>query len=225
MIGYTKHNNEYYRGDYITHKIKSAVSRSGGNYLHYELFKSLLESSIFNTTLDLAHQDCRAGYSLLFIYPIKVRILLSIILHRTELDSSSEYTEYTFEKKLVNPVTNLELINKLSQVRTSKSVKQSLINLPSDFDLYSPNLQDLLSKINITTEFDFREDSLKSKLEKSFLLLNNSYPINSEFIDITTTNNRVRAAQYICRHLNYKPVSINIINQAIEQWTIKNLSI
>lgn len=224
MIGYTKSNLEYYRGDIITHKIKTAVARSGGNYLHYELFKSLIQGSVYNENLNVYHQDCRAGYSIIFIYPLKIRILLSLLFYKAELDSLVEYPEYVLKDNLVKPFENLDLINKITRVNTSKSVKLILSNINKDFVLYSPYLKTLTRQLNITTEFDFREDSLEQQLQKTFLLFKNNYAINKEFINISITNNKTKAAIYICRQLNYKPASINIINEAIELWNIKNLN-
>lgn len=225
MIGYTKSHNEYYKGDYITHKIKSAVSRSGGNYLHYELFNTLVNGSIYNKTLNTYHQDCRAGYSLLFIYPIRIRIVLSLIFYKAELESLTEYSEYIIEDQRVDALENLQLINKITKVQMSKSVSNLLRDeLKDNIILYSSYLQSLINQLNINTEFDFREDSLETQIQKTFLLFGNNFSINKDFIDIVSCNNKTKAAIYICRHLNYKPVSINIINQAIEQWTIKNLN-
>lgn len=224
MIGYTTNKNDFYKGNYITHKTKSAVTRSGGNYLHYELFNSLLTGSIYNETLKMYHHDCRAGYSILFLYPVRIQILLSLIFYRAELDSSVEYNEYIIKPNLVDPINNLLLINKITRNTISKSVIRELRLLDENFVLSSSFLQPLLNQLNIKTSFDFNGDSLETQLKKTFLLTNNNFSVNEEFIKISSSNNRSLASIYVCKQLNYKPVSINIINQAIEQWTQENLS-
>ena len=224
MIGYTKNNNEFYRGEYIEHYIKSAVSRSGGNIKHYEIFSNLIKGSIYNKTLNTNHHDCRAGYSLLFIYPIRIRILLSLVFYKAEINSLTEYGEYDIQDNIVDPLQNLLLIDSLNKVSVSRTIINNLRTLGRDFELYSLYLRDLTSSLYIKENFDFRNLSLEEQIQKVFLLFNNSYPINKDFINISSSNNRVTAASYLCKHLNYKPVSINLLNQAIEKWTQDNLN-
>lgn len=224
MIGYTKDKNEFYKGDYITHYIKNAVARSGGTFLHYQIFKELLTSSIYNKTLEVAHHDCRAGYSLLFIYPIRIRIFLSLIFYKAELDSIDEYEEYNIVNNIIDPIQNLELINTINKITISKSVKNIVKSIPEDFSLYKPYLLDLSRQLYIEKDFDLREDSLEEQLQKTFNLFDNKYKINKDFIEIASSNNRTKAMIYICKQLNYKSTSINILNKAIEKWTLDNLS-
>lgn len=225
MIGYSTNKDDFYKGNYVVHKMKSAVARSGGNYLHYELFDSLLTGSVYNETIKTYHHDCRAGYSIIFLYPVRIQILLSLIFYRAELDSIIGYDEYILRPNIVNPINNLILINKIVRNTISKSVIRELNNIKEDFVLSSSFLQPLLTQLNITNKFDFREDSIETQLRKVFLLFNNNFSVNKDFIEVASLNNRSKASIYICRQLNYKPVSVNIINQAIEQWTQENLSI
>lgn len=219
MLGYTKNNNEFYKGEYVAHYIKSAVSRSGGNFYHYQLFNNLLTHSIYNSTLKLNHFDCRAGYSLLFLYPVKTRIFLSLIFYKAELSSLKEYPLYELTNNIVNPVSNLKLINYIDNVKISNKVYIHLNNINPNFELYKPLLRETQELLLIKEDFDFRDKPIEKQLEQTFLLFNNTnVELNKLFIDVVSSNNRKQAASLICNYLNYKPISINILNKAIEKW-------
>ena len=86
MLGYYKDKKVFVQGDLIENQIRRAVSKSGGTIQHYNMFNHLINYSIWNETLEAPIHDTRAAQCLLFIFPPAIRIFLSLVLYKEELN-------------------------------------------------------------------------------------------------------------------------------------------
>ena len=86
MLVYLKNKKDFFNGNAIEFSLKQAIAKSGGNHKHYSFFKELLSYSIWNNDTNLPMHDTRAGQSLLFLYPINVRVFLSLVLYKEEIN-------------------------------------------------------------------------------------------------------------------------------------------
>lgn len=80
MASYHAEYIDYFRGDIFTHTLKQTIASQGGDESHWDLF-SFLSKPTFGS---LSHRDMRCPLSLLFLYPLHVRLYFTWLLHQEE---------------------------------------------------------------------------------------------------------------------------------------------
>jgi hypothetical protein len=84
MIGYIKNKESFYSGDVVNYNLEKAVSLSGGTYKHFNIFKELLTYSSYNTETKGTVHDTRACQMLLYLFPFKIKVILSLLCYQED---------------------------------------------------------------------------------------------------------------------------------------------
>ena len=225
MIGYLKDKKDYYQGNTADFALKRGVAKSGGTQAHYELLKLLITSSIYNTTLNTPLHDTKAAQSILFLFPVNVRIFLALILYKEELNIAQDYQNYSLDLNILSPLQQIEYSTIITKSPVSKRIINTLDNYSQNLILNNQHLHELKLLLNLKEPIDFEDRVLKNNLLKVFKLFNTGFSFADKFIEVAYTNNRQDAAVAICNSLNYNSSSINLILQAIEIWQLETSNI
>lgn len=225
MIGYTRNNFDKYHNNYYEHDIKRAVALSGGNGRHYEMFKYLLSHSVYNDSMQLPLHDTRAGQSLLFAFPIGLRIFVSLILYKEELNILNQYKNNSLTNNIIHPITPLYYSTIVSQGFISKRLYNTVRAIDDTLILNNEHLSDLKLLLNIQDTVNLDSRDIKENLNTAFNIYNISNGQYDTFIDITVNNDRYAAIAAITRALNYKAKSKTILMRANERWLMQTSSI
>jgi hypothetical protein len=123
MLGYLTDDRDFFKGNFVEYYLKKAVAFSGGNQQHYEYFKAILNYSIFNKSTNRPLHDIKAGQFTLHIFPLKIRVLLSIIYYNYENSLLQEYKNYNLEtNNLLLPSSQLQFNNIIHKETTSEEI-------------------------------------------------------------------------------------------------------
>lgn len=225
MIGYVKNNLDFYRGDFLEYDIKRAVAYSGGNGQHYELFKHLFTHSLFDNTMGMALYDTRAGQSLLYTFPIGLRIFMSLILYKEELNILDQYKANDITNSIAHPIDSVYM----STIVIPRFISKRLYNTVREFDediiLNDEHLYTLKVLLDITDTLNFNFRDLKTNMKRALNVFNIDNGSYETYIDITINNDRYAAIAALTRQLNYRTKSRNILMRATERWLTQTSSI
>lgn len=227
MLGYYAKSEELFdTKDLLDVRLKRGIALSGGSIAHYNFFKNLLTYSFWNESLNLYHHDTRCAQSLLFLYPMNIRIFIALLLYKEEtriLDECSK--DYQMISNINLPHYQIDNSNLISRTPYSKRIRRVLINLPDNFTLDDNFLRDIKLLLNVEATFSFDTFLLEERLEILFNIFNSSGQLNRDFLKLAVTNNRINTATIIANYLGYSKKSINIIIQGIELWQSQTLNI
>ena len=220
MLGYLKTNSTFYKGNHYLYNLEKAIAASGGSNSHYEFFRYLLSNSLWNTNNNSPIFDMRAAQSLLYLFPIRVQIILSIFLYIQERNLADQFNDYQLTEDISLPSTQL----KLNSFITKNYIANELLNSADEIALLSSNLNDtslrnLKKLLNITVSFN----DFNGTLSENLALIFNKFRIpnisSQTYINIANINNRLNAGIITMRNLKYKKQSIVYFTQAHNIWS------
>ena len=221
MLGYINDKKDYYTGNLIDYNIKRAVGRSGGTEKHYLLFKHLLTYSIFNRTLNAPIHDTRAAQACIFLYPINIRVFLSLVLYKEELNLIEEYSTYDLDLDLVHPNLQIAFSRVVSRAYQSQRLYQALSNVNDSVVLTDDYLSDFKLLFNLNKKVNLDSNNIEENIERVFNAFNSRSSFNRKFISVAYNNNRMDAIVALTNALNYKPFSTNLLLQTAERWLLE----
>jgi len=225
MLGYIKNKSNIYHIDSIDRQLQDAVSFSGGNQQHFNLFKNLLQYSMWNKTSNIPLHDTKAGQTLLFLYPLRIQVFLSLILYRQELLIRDSFIDDNdIEVNIVRPETVLAY----NSIVTRNYLSSEVINLFNNINEEIILEDDYISNITRYFSIDKSINSLDTDMRQSILNLFSIFSIRNEnneaFITLSLDNNRVVAADTLAKYLNYKQRSRSMLSQLVNQWQHQTLN-
>lgn len=198
---------------------------------HKDYFNYLLTSSITGYT------DCRAGSSLLFLFPFYIQLGLAQIFYVLESITIDQF-KLTDDYNLIDPYRLITLTNNLKEVPESP-ITQSLIkpkldivrynklfnfNIPSS--IFEKNTKIVINTMGLIGDkslFSVQEQILpRERLEKFFELTNFKIDNLDKVIDIAVNNNRIEAALIFCQYFDYPLYLTQQIINKIEVWILNN---
>lgn len=221
MLGYVKNKRNFYTKDFKDYKIREAIAYSGGTQRHYSVFDTLLNYSIWNETLNGPLHDTRAAQACLFLYPAPVRIFLSLVLYKEELNLIDEFSSYNLNTDLVIPTTQLLNSNIIKRVYMSKRLFSVLDTMEDNPVLTDDFLSPLKLYFNIKDKINLDSMDVTQNILTVLNIFNESREFNTKFIQVAYNNNRMDAIVALCNQLNYKAKSTNMILQTTEKWLLE----
>jgi hypothetical protein len=130
MLGYINDKRDYYNKDNKSYYLRRAIAMSGGIQKHFAIFDNLLSFSIWNQSLNIPLHDTKAAQACLFLYPSSVRIFLSLVLYKEELNLIEECSvNYQLIKELTTPAYQIQYANVVRNTYTSKRLFGLLQNI------------------------------------------------------------------------------------------------
>lgn len=215
MLGYLTDDRDFFKGNFVEYYLKKAVAFSGGNQQHYEYFKAILNYSIFNKSTNRPLHDIKAGQFTLHIFPLKIRVLLSIIYYNYENSLLQEYKNYNLEtNNLLLPSSQLQFNN----IILNETISEEILNLADDIVLNIVSLDNLLTYLNINNLVINLNNSLLTNVELVFSTYNISTNDSRDYLTIIKNNDRLKAIILSAKRLNYKPQSIQYLSEALTKW-------
>lgn len=226
MLGYLKNKSNIYHTNSVDRLLQSAISYSGGTQQHYNIFQSLLTYPLWNETANIPVHDTRAAQHLLFLYPLRIQVFLSLILYRQELIIRNSFDSiYNIRSEILRPEEVLRLNSLITRNYLSLEVIQLFDFIEEDLILTDDYLINITQYFSINKSINSLDTDMKTAINNLFRIFNISNTNNNKiFIDLALDNNRVRAADTIARYLNYKQQSRTILSQAINQWQHQTLN-
>lgn len=219
MLGYIKNKSNIYHTDNIDRLLQNAVSYSGGSQQHYNLFQSLLTYPLWNETVNIPVHDTRAAQHLLFLFPFRIQVFLSLILYRQEIILKNSFNGiYVIRSEILQPAEVLRLNSIITRNYLSLEVIQLFDFIDEDLVLNDDYLKDITTYFAVNKSINSLDTDMKTAINNLFRIFNFTNNNNQIFIDLALDNNRVRAADTIARYLNYKQQSRTILSQAVNQW-------
>lgn len=219
MLGYLKNKSDIYHTNNVDRLLQSAISYSGGSQQHYNIFQSLLTYPLWNDTLNLPVHDTRAAQHLLFLYPLRIQVFLSLLLYRQEIIIKNSFTsQYNIRSEILRPEEVLRINSLITRNYLSLEVIQLFDFIDEDVILTDDYLRNITAYFSINKSINSLDTDMKTAMNNLFRIFNFSSSNNETFIELALDNNRVRAADTIARYLNYKQQSRTILSQAVNQW-------
>lgn len=234
MAGYITSNNDFYKGNYHSFNLKKTIADAGGEYSHLHLFQFLLTPSLIavnkTTNKKRVFHDQRGAESLLFIFPPKVQIVLSLLLYYEEKrveDKFIDLIEYELDSKIEPPDEVIKLNSNISQVPVGDNFYRLLIecrNLELPNRYIENKLKFLLCIKNKELLYSDKDITIRQKIDRVMRVLNYTTPYLELYKDIATMNNRLDTAVLIGQVLGYRKEYIQRLGGIVEQWQLQNLS-
>lgn len=215
MLGYLKDDKDFFKGNFVDYYLKKAVAFSGGNQLQYEYFKAILNYSIINVNTQRPLHDSKAGQFTLHLFPLKTKILLSIIYYKYEISLLEEYKQYKLDSKnILLPSTQLQYNN----IITNEAISEELLNLADDIVLNNRSLDTILNYLNLNNLIINLNNSLLINLKSILEVSNLSIDTVEDYCTLIKNNNRLQAIILSAKQLNYKQQSIQYLSEALTKW-------
>jgi len=219
MLGYIKNKSDIYSKDSVHRLLEDAVSFSGGTQQHYNLFDNLLSYSMWNKTANIPLHDTRAAQHLLFLYPLRIQIFLSLILYKQEIVIHNSFSDrYDIENNITRPEEVLKLNSIITRNYLSLEVIQLFDFINEDIILTDDYLLNITEYFSLNKTINSLNTNMREAITNLFNIFNVTNSNNEVFIDVALDNNRVRTVDTIARYLNYKQRSRTILSQAVNQW-------
>ncbi len=208
-------NQDFYSGQNLTFSLKATVAQAGGTLPQLNLFNYLLTPSLLGipktSTETKPHviHDCRAGSSLLLLFPPRIQMALSVIFYVTELQIKEGLSEvYDLTSQIVTPAEVMQLHQHITNPLGSTFLSA----------LASLDIEGLQTLLRLDTKLVAPERLLRDQIADLL-------PQSEDFGDIATNNDRYRAAIILAERFNYKTSSIQAIANITELWLLQNSSI
>lgn len=215
MLGYITNKKDYFKGNLLEFNLKKAVSFSGGTNQHYNFFKGILNYSITSKNTSTHLHDIKAGEFSLFLFPLKIQCLLSVIF-------------YNYEKKLTEEfkTSNLQINNILlpseqlsfNSIITQNSISDSVYNIIDDTVLNNYDLNILFDYFNLKNIELNLNANLTSATETILNSFNYNFIFKEEYLTIIKNNDRLKVILLAAQNLNYKPQSLQYLTEALTIW-------
>lgn len=224
MLGYSTNKKLYYKGDTVEYNLQKAIAFSGGTQQHLSIFKELLVNSIINQETNRPVADYRAAELLLFKFPFKVRVVLSLFFYQQEVKNASKFEVFESNKNILYPSQQIILSSLITREKINNGLL-TLIDENKDTSISSNDIKKLFDFYTIKTPYELFTGNISSDLNIIFNSFNISSSIYNEYMEIVNSNDRILTAAIIARQLNYKAQSITYLTQAVTAWQSQTLNI
>jgi len=219
MLGYIKNKSNIYNTNSIDRLLENAVSFSGGTQQHFNIFKNILSYSLWNRTANIPLHDTRAAQHLLFLYPLRIQVFLSLIFYKQDLIVRNSFSDiYDIENNIIRPEEVLRLNSVITRNYLSIEVIQLFNIINDDIILTDDYLSQITEHFSLNKSINSLNTNLREAIINLFNIFNINNPNNETFLDVAIDNDRVRSIDTIARYLNYKQRSRTILSQAVNQW-------
>lgn len=216
MLGYLTDKKDYFKGNLLEFNLKKGISYSGGTNQHYNFFKGILNYSIINKDSRTPLHDIKAGQFSLYLFPLKVQCILSILYYAYEQNLLIEFKNSPLHiNNILLPSEQLQY----NSIVTNSKLSSNLLNLLDDTALNNNNLDNVLTYLNITKlELDLYKNSLLNNLETILRFFNTNAVFIEDYTQIIKNNDRLKTILIASKTLNYKPQSSQYLTEALIIW-------
>ena len=226
MLGYYNNQVIVAQLDPTLEELKKAIAASGGSFQQYRLFENLLRRSLYDIDTRQPFHDTRAGQSLLFLFPMKVQVFLSILLYNEEVKIYNNYVnDYNVFDNIQKPGIVLSYNASVTKRYISEEVIQLLDFVDKDLIINDDNLKEITEFFSVDQSINALAAPLNTSIPAVFSILGVSNQNIETYQQIALNNDRVSAAVTLANALNFKTNSITRISFLVNQWLNQNSNI
>lgn len=215
MLGYITNKKDYFKGNLLEFNLKKAISFSGGTNQHYNFFKGILNYSIINKGTLMPLHDIKAGEFSLFLFPLKVQCLLSLIFYTYEQNLIKEYKNSNLHINNILLPSQQLIFNNLI---TGDVTPNSVCNILDDITLNNYNPDSLINYFNLKDIQINLNTNLVVATENILNSFNYNNIFKEDFLTLIKNNDRLKVILLAAQRLNYKPQSLQYLTEALIIW-------